>query len=158
MNLQIGYLADNPDAVPLLAQWLFDEWDRHMPGSTAQDAVNKFQARMNRERLPLALVAYEGGSPVGTVSLKLREVESRPQLEHWLGALYVPEMHRGRGVGSQLVDRATKEARRLGVEALYLYTRHASTAKLYARLGWIEVERLVYRGRPARIMKRELGP
>jgi GNAT superfamily N-acetyltransferase len=101
----------------------------------------------------LAFVALRENEPLGTVSLKLKEVEILPQYEHWLGTLFVHESHRGKGIGSLLIEAAAKEANRLGIGELYLYTRNRKNERLYAKLGWIVVERLEYQGRPAVIMK-----
>ena len=110
-----------------------------------------------RDRLPLALVALGHGEPIDTASIKMREVEIRPQYEHWLGTLFVPKASRRKGVGSLLVEAGADEARRLGIRELYLYTCHSETERLYAGLGWAEVERPEYRASPAVIMKRILN-
>ena len=153
MNSAVDYLADHPNAVPVLAQWLFEEWGHRSPDGSVEGMAGTLRERLRRDKLPLALVALQEGEPVGTVSLKIREVEIRPQYEHWLGSLFVSEPHRREGIGSLLVGAAADEARRLEVSELYLYTRRRDTERLYERLGWAEVERLEYRGRPAVIMK-----
>ena len=156
MEVNIEYLADHPDSAAILAQWLFAEWGHHSPDATIEGIMEKLNKRLNRDRLPLALVAIRDGQPIGTVSLKLKEVEIRSQYEHWLGTLYVHEPYRGRGIGSLLVKAAVEVADRLSVGELYLYTRHPKTEGLYAKLGWVVVERLEYRSHPAVIMKRTL--
>jgi GNAT superfamily N-acetyltransferase len=153
MKVNIEYLADHPGSVPILARWLFDEWGHRAPDGSIDGMVETLKRRLNRNRLPLALLAIHDGQPVGTVSLKLKEVAIRPQYEHWLGTLYVHQPYRGRGIGSLLVEAAIKVAAQLGVGELYLYTRHPKTEGLYAKLGWVVVERPEYRGRPAVIMK-----
>ena len=157
VKVSIEYLADHPDAVAILAQWLFDEWGYRSPDGTIERMTEKLNKRLNRDRLPLALVAIRDAEPLGTVSLKLREVEIRPQYKHWLGTLYVHERHRSQGIGSLLVNAVAEVALRLDVDELYLYTRHRETEGLYARLGWVVVERPDIRGRPAVIMKRTLA-
>ncbi len=153
MNIAVDYLADHPDAVPEIARWLFDEWGHRSPDGSIEGLVGDLRDRLQRDTLPLALVAHEDKEPIGTVSLKIREIEIRPQYEHWLGTLFVPESRRHMGIGSLLVGAAADEARRLEISELYLYTRQRETERLYKRLGWAEVERLEYHGRPAIIMK-----
>ena len=58
---------------------------------------------------------------------------------------------RGRGIASQLVIRVVEEAKALGVPELYLYTD--TSQSLYARLGWVVVEELVYEDLPVTVMK-----
>ena len=157
VDVSIKYLADCPDTVPLLAQWLFDEWGYRSPDGTVQGMADNLHQRLNRNRLPMALVALGQGEPLGTASLKAREVEIRPDYENWLATVYVDKPYRGGGVGSMLIEAASEEAAKLGIDELYLYTRRNETEALYARLGWVPVERLIYRGRPAVIMKRTLA-
>ena len=81
-------------------------------------------------------------------------METHPQYLHWLGSVYVLPEYRSQGIGTELVQYAASEARRLGVQDLYLYTRHRE--KFYTRLGWKPIERPIYDGRPAVIMSRKL--
>lgn len=155
-SIEIEYLADYPTTIPALAQWLFDEWGYRSPGGTVEGMINTLYERLHRDTLPLALVALREAMPVGTVSLKIREVEMLPQYEHWLGTLYVAKLYRKMGVGSLLVEAAQEVGRKLGIQKLYLYTRDAHTQRLYQKLGWMEVERLEYGGRLAVIMKTDL--
>lgn len=152
----IHFLADRPEWIPIVAGWLYAEWGREAPGVTVGTMARRLRARMNRDRLPLALIAAREGNPLGTASLRVREMEIRPQYEHWLSTVYVHPLYRRKGVGSALVRAASAQARRLGIGTLYLYTRNPRTESLYAGLGWTPIERPVYRGRPAVIMRRHL--
>lgn len=152
-DIRIDYLVNHPKTLPIIAQLLFEAWPYHSPNGLADGMAINLQGRMHRDRLPLALVAFEREQPIGTVSLKIREVETHRQYEHWLGDLFVAEPYRQQGVGSRLIEAAKHEASKLGIHELYLYTRHADTERLYKKLGWVEVERPEYRARPAVIMK-----
>jgi len=57
MEVEIKYLADCSHVVPVLAQWLFDEWGHRSPDGTLQGMADNLNERMNRDRLLLALVA-----------------------------------------------------------------------------------------------------
>ncbi len=156
VNITVDYLADHQDAIPQIARWLFDEWGRHSPESpdgSVEGVEDNLRNRLRRDALPLAMLAHEDEEPLGTVSLKIREIEIRPQYEHWLGTLFVVKPRRGAGIGSLLVRAAVDAASRLEISELYLYTRYRKTEQWYKRLGWIEVERPEYRGHPAIIMK-----
>ena len=157
MEVRIEYLVDHPDSIAVLAEWLFEEWGHRSPDGTAQGMADTLTERLNHNKLPLALVALRENKPLGTVSLKLKEVEIRPRYEHWLGTLFVHESHRGKGIGSLLIEAAAKEANRLGISELYLYTRNRENESLYTRLDWTVMERLEYQGRLAVIMKRILA-
>lgn len=152
MNIRVDYLADHRHAVAIIARWLFEEWGQECVRQSVEAMEATLRRRLHRNRLPIALVALDKATPIGTVSLKIREVEIRPEYEHWLGALYVAKSYRCRGVGSLLVEAAKSKARRLGLRTLYLYTRETETRRLYERLRFVEVEELRYLGRPAVIM------
>jgi GNAT superfamily N-acetyltransferase len=112
---------------------------------------------MNTDRLPLTLVAVRAGLAVtcrelvGMVSLKFHDMDTRPDLDPWLGGLLVLPDWRNCGVGTMLMHRATEEARRLNMSQLYLWTHSAEG--LYRKLGWQVVERTNYFGKEAVVMQ-----
>jgi GNAT superfamily N-acetyltransferase len=52
---------------------------------------------------------------VGMVSLKFHDMDTRPDLDPWLGGLFVLPEWRNRGVGAMLMHRVMEEARRLNI-------------------------------------------
>jgi len=120
-----------------------------------EDTVKIYRGRMNTDRLPLTLVALRGGGKlVGMISLKFHDMDTRPDLDPWLGGLLVLPQWRNRGMGTTLMRRATEEARRLNVSQLYLWTHTAEG--LYHKLGWQVVERTNYFGKEAVVMQIDL--
>jgi GNAT superfamily N-acetyltransferase len=89
------------------------------------------------------------------VSLKFHDMDTRPDLDPWLGGLLVLPQWRNRGVGTMLMHRATEEARRLNVPRLYLWTHSAEG--LYQKLGWQVVEWTNYFGKEAVVMQIDLA-
>ncbi len=122
----IGLLADHPGFVPVIARWLFDEFGYLIPGKTLPCVEESLRARMNRDRIPLCLVALRGVAPVGTVSLKESDMDSRTELTPWLAGLFVRPDLRGAGLGARLVGAIMEEASRLGAHELFLYTPSAA--------------------------------
>jgi len=118
---------------------------------TLDDVTASFEARANVHSLPLTLVAMDHSRVIGTGSLKMEDLEVRPQFSPWLGGLFVVPEHRNRGIGTALIDRLLDEARRLHLTALYLWTPSAES--LYAKLGWNTIERLDYCGYSVSLMK-----
>jgi GNAT superfamily N-acetyltransferase len=151
---------------------------------TLEHCLKNYRDRMNTDRLPLTLVALHrplaspGERPaslvtlpnigdsrrkvwrplpnalVGMVSLKFHDLDTRPDLDPWLGGLLVLPEWRNRGIGTMLTHRATDEARRLNISPLYLWTHSAE--RLYRKLGWQVVERTNYFGKEAVVMAIDL--
>ena len=151
MNVTFAYLADHPDLISLLATWFHREWGRRNPELTVDRIGENLEGRLHSDRLPLTLVAFLGTEPVGTASLKIREMEIYPQYLHWLGAVYVVPKNRQQGIGTQIVEHSISEAERLAVRELYLYTRGSES--FYAQFGWQPLERPFYHGREVVVMK-----
>ena len=134
--IRVEFLADCPQVQASVVRWLHNQWFHdfgYSPGSTTE----MIRARLNRVRLPLALVALAGSQPIGTVSL----IEDQPPDETGrvgcLAGLYVLPHWRGEGIGTRLCRRVVREARRLHLPAVCLYTKE--TEAFYARLGWRKV-------------------
>jgi GNAT superfamily N-acetyltransferase len=155
-EITIDYLKNHEAGIPRLAMYSHQEWkpvyDRAQ--MTFDDVVRSYAQRVNTDVLPLALVAIYQGTIIGTGSLKLQDLDVRPQFTPWLGGLFVVEAYRGRGVASALIRRLIAEARRLDIHRLYLWTPTA--AELYAKFGWVNLEKLDYCGYRISIMKNEL--
>ncbi len=154
LPVDIEYLADRPEWLPVLAEWFYQEWGHGDPPFSIEDFLNQFHTRLNRDRFPLTMVASLKGVPIATASLKLMEMETHPQYLHWLGGVFSLPQYRRKGIGARVVEATATEARRLGISELYLYTRRS--VALYAELGWEIIEQPEYRGHPVSIMKRRL--
>jgi GNAT superfamily N-acetyltransferase len=164
LEIRIEYLANHPELVDELARLSWKEWQEvyQQRDETLEDSLKNYRGRMNIDRLPLTLVAVRAGRAensgseselIGMVSLKFHDMDTRPDLDPWLGGLLVLPEWRNRGVGTMLMHRATEEARRLNVPRLFLWT--ASAEGLYLKLGWRTIERTDYCGLRIVIMQKE---
>lgn len=131
--MEIEFLKDRPEHVETVARWIFDEWD-HVTVADMDAEIGIVRGRLNNDRVPLSLVALEGGECTGTVSIYTYDLDSRRDLSPWLAALYVRPDRRNRGIGGALVERTVSVARGLGIRVLYLHTETA--APYYRRKGW----------------------
>ena len=77
-EMEIGYLADHCDAIPMLARWSYEEWAYLHPERTIADVEQLMVERSNKTKIPLCLVALENGSVIGMVARKNHDLESRP--------------------------------------------------------------------------------
>lgn len=140
--------------MPVFAAWLNREWGHH-DGLTLADSEARLRGYLNRDRIPLALAAYVGGQPAGIVILRDHDLASRPDLKPWLSSLFVAPECRRQGVGSALMRAAEARARHIGLDGLYLYTRHQ--VALYGSLGWEVIGEEEDGGRPTTLMRKLLA-
>src|SRR5205809_1122994 len=119
--MTIDYLANHRSSIPKLARYFFDEWRPvyEQRGMTLDDVTVSFEARANVDLLPLTLVGIDRDHVIGTGSLKLDDLEVRPELNPWLGGLFVVPERRNQGFGTALIERLLHEARRLHLVDLY---------------------------------------
>lgn len=82
--------------------------------------------------LDASRVATEGGTPVGLALLGRRRGDG------WVGGVGVVAGRRGAGIGRRLMDALAAEARRLGVQRLWLevLAQNEPAIRLYERLGY----------------------
>jgi GNAT superfamily N-acetyltransferase len=156
--MQIEFIADHVDAIPIVAQWDFDEWGYLDANSTLEKAFTTISKMVNRDRAPLMVLAIEDKKVVGAAALKPHEMLSLyPNKEPWLGTVFVHPDYRNRGIASQLALRIVELATSFGAEQLYLQTERLDGG-LYARLGWKPIEQVNYRGNDVLVMEKRLGP
>ncbi len=156
--MDIQYLGDHQEVIPVLAAWIYNEWSYLYPGATLLDFEGFLRERINKKSLPLTLVAIEAGEPIGTASLKAFDMETRSDLTPWLTSLHVAKPWRRRGIGSSLVKAIEQKAVELEIRKLFLFTTDAALdALFYSRLGWIEKEKIIYHSYPVIIMEKDLS-
>lgn len=149
-QVRIEPLADHPELAATIARWQYQEWSHQDPDGTLDKWIQHVQKSMNRDQIPLTLVAFQSHEPVGALVLVENHMPTRGDLTPWLARVFVGHRHRSRGVASALVQEAMQRAKDLGVKTLYLYTRHAEG--LYEKLGWKVLEETHYQGRRVTIM------
>jgi predicted N-acetyltransferase YhbS len=119
-----------------VAGWLYREWWRDL-GDTPHAAEQRLRRRLERDRLPLALVALAGAEPVGTASIVTDDHPYEPASVPYLSGLYVCPDWRRKGVGAALCRQTIIEARRLEFSRLFLLTKDSES--FYRRLGWQKI-------------------
>jgi len=139
----ISYLADYPAYLSTVSAWVFGEWGEYMPELTLEDLTSIFKEHLNRDRIPLTLIAFLDGQPAGTASIYVHDLDIRPDLSPWLAAVYVDPPFRKQGIGSALVKAIESVARKLQISRLYLFT--PDQEHFYTRLGWSVLEHVEYR-------------
>jgi predicted N-acetyltransferase YhbS len=153
--MRISYLADVPGLAVQLIPGLLDHWRYAFPDHTAADRAAKFRAHQNVDTLPIAWIAHDDDTALGTAALRLHDLEGREELSPWLGGVYVKPEHRRCGIASSLCRIAELKAQQMGIERLYLFTH--GQEHLYAKLGWQYFEDTLWRGHECSIMVKVPG-
>lgn len=118
--MEISLLADNPHEVSTIVDWYFDEWASHVPGVTKEMVRKKVKVTALNSDIPFSLVAHDGRELVGTLELKIQENKNYPEYEFCIGGIYVPAVHRRKGIAKKLMNVARNMAVFRGVATLYL--------------------------------------
>lgn len=135
LALRIVLLADRPDLIPTLTDWFVAEWEPYYGADGPGDAASDLRGCLNRDTLPVALVALGADDTLlGTAALKEESVGSELGVGPWLAAFLVAPEHRGRGVGTALVAASEREAARLGFAEVYTSTD--TVDGILKRRGW----------------------
>ncbi len=150
--MDFEYLADNKQAIPIIANWYFNEWGTVGNGTTLEKFTDSLHDYMHIDQIPLMLLGIEEGKFLGVVQLKYREMTIYPEKEHWLGGVYVSEKYRSNKIAERLITRLIDIAKKLDVKTLHLQTDKLDGG-LYSRLGWQPIEQANYRGRDVLVME-----
>jgi len=154
--MELKLLADNENALPILANWYFEEWGHLTKGSSLANVTEKLRDYANRGRIPFILLAIEAGNVVGAAQLKYREMDIYPEKEHWLGGVYVSKRHRGNKIAEKIILKIISIGKQLGVHTLHLQTEYLCGG-LYSHLGWQPIERVNYHGVDVLVMEKKLA-
>jgi GNAT superfamily N-acetyltransferase len=152
---QIASMRDRPDLVPLVANWLWTEFGRPN-GRTLETSLKAVAETVTAETMPRTFALLVNGVPVGTASLTIDDLDSRPDLTPWLAGVVVAPEARGKGLAAYLVAAVEAEAIRQSVTTLWLYTWTAE--RIYQRIGWRTIETFERKGLPHALMRRDLTP
>jgi len=74
--MNIEYLADHKEVIPMLARWFYEEWAYLHPEQTYLDVERLINERAQTNKIPVALVAFVGNELLGTVCLKVHDMDT----------------------------------------------------------------------------------
>jgi len=152
--MEIVYLADHLEFLPMVAHWHHQEWAYLRAGDTLEARMERLRNECGHSEIPTTVVAIDDGAVLGSAMLIEHDMDSRLDLSPWLASVFVAPERRRQGIGAALVRRIIEEARVLGERRLYLYTPDAE--EFYAREGWRLIERTPYKGKDVTVMSYDL--
>jgi GNAT superfamily N-acetyltransferase len=140
--LKIYPLSEKKNLYPILAYWSYNNWyiTRNVPFKLV---MNEYRRRAENDGFPSAFVAFWGELPVGMVSIKETDMQSRRDLSPWLSALYVSPEYRKRGVGNALIETVLDFCSANHIKRIFLFidSRYIEELeKFYKSRNWIFLE------------------
>ena len=131
--MQIKHLFEVPQHTGAVAALIHNEFWTAVPGASVHSMTTRLQQAQQPDAVPLCLVALsDDGQPVGAGNLVNTDEENRPHWSPWLAGMVVAQPMRGQGIGTALVQALLLEARRMGLQHLYL---GSDGPGFYTRLG-----------------------
>lgn len=131
-------VARHRELLPLVAQWFIAEWPTWYgpdgPGDVDAD-LKSFAA--SEDTLPIGMLGFEDGVPIGAGSLKVESIPSHKHLSPRAGGGFVLPERRGRGVGAVLLHALVKKANDLGYSHVYCGT--STSESRLTRAGSVSV-------------------
>lgn len=138
-SITMKVLKECPETIPQLAQWMYDKWKSYDASLTLEKMVGSFKERLNDDRIPFVIVAFMKDKPIGMVGLKEQGAQElsnlSPKNTPWLGALFVEETQRKKGIGKQLLNLALTLAKEMGHPEVFVYTSDHTNVNWYTEKG-----------------------
>lgn len=159
-HIQLSYLKDCPQAIPTLADWLYETWHPYDASLTKEKLIASFKTRLNTDKVPITFVALKDSHPVGVISLKKQtspELSDFPDTTLWIGGLQVAPEERNQGIGHELLKFAKSVAKYFGYEKLHFYTSDPNKVNWYIKNGAQILEKRPFRNHTITIMYLELS-
>ena len=115
-------------------------WRPH--GHLFQVVMDFFDELLEMRGLPFCLVAHDDGKYIGSVLGLVTDLDERPELSPWVGALWVEPEFRRTGVATALVKTALAEIFAVEHEVAFLCAT-AEKRVMYQNQGWQLIEEKV---------------
>ena len=152
--MKLEYLAHYKNLIPEIADLKYQHYRHYLADKTLKQYEQNLERDLNIDQLPIGYVAVENGSFLGSVSLRIHDLDTHQHLTPWLGGVFVHPLKRRKGVGAFLVAQAEEIAKKRGIGRLYLFT--VDKAAWYAKMEWNTLEPANYKGHPITIMEKYL--
>jgi N-acetylglutamate synthase-like GNAT family acetyltransferase len=152
--LKIINLRNEPENLLTLASWHQDEWSYLNPGEDLVARISRMQSFLNEDFIRSTFIARDEVL-LGSAAIVLQDMKTEPQLTPWLASVFIRPEARRQGVGRQLVLHVMEQARKEGIDCLYLYTPDQES--FYIKLGWSTIDKLKHQGHDVTIMQVKLN-
>jgi GNAT superfamily N-acetyltransferase len=141
VKFEVSNLNEVSNFKNIVADRIWNAWWR--PHGRLLQVVTDFFDDLPEERgIPFCLVAHDDGRYLGSVLAIASDLDERPELSPWVGALWVEPEFRRHGVATGLVKAALTEVFSVGPEVAFLCAT-AEKRVMYQNQGWKLIEEKV---------------
>ncbi len=157
MNITYHYLKEFPKQITPLARAIYAEWNAmyERQGLSVEQVIEKVRERAVDSAIPLTMIALDGDTLLGSITIKEHDFADHPELSPWLAGVFTLPEYRNQGVGKGLITFAETIAKeKFDVKELFLYTGSAS--KLYEKIGYETFETVDRGDKILTLMKKKL--
>jgi len=129
MDYKIIGVRENKEFLIRAIDYFTEKWgiDRRIYEDSISNSI------ITQSPLPRWFLMLHNYEIIGCYGLITNDFISRQDLYPWLCALYIDESHRGKKLGSKLLEHGRIEAAKLGFKKIYLCTDHVG---YYEKYGW----------------------
>lgn len=150
--ITLAPMAQSRQLMPLVGAWFRNEWPGwYGPGGAGDLGADLAAFSASETVLPVGLIAFLDGQPVGAAALKATSIASHVHLSPWAAAGFVLAPWRGRGIGAALLQGLVAKAGQLGHAHVYCGT--STSASLLLRGGWEVIDVVTSPGDPLTIFR-----
>jgi len=153
--MKVENLTQHPHLTEEIARWHYNEWHSLYPESSFQEFVQDLEQCLSEESVPATWVLLDSGEVIGSASVLKQDMTTNLHLSPWLANVYISPEHRGKGLGSILIEQVMKQVQQTDIETLYLFTE--DQACFYKRLGWRLLKQEQYSGAEVSVMAVKLS-
>lgn len=122
-----------------ICEWNYNWWGIRN-NNTYEEVKCYLEHSLCKDRIPQTYVALVDNQPVGMYQISMSDdLETRPDIYPWLVNVYVDENFRGKGICREMMNTVSKNAKKLNLTELFLYTKYSG---LYEKFGWKFVEEI----------------
>lgn len=139
MNIKIRKLeSKDKNYIEKITIWLYDWWAKEEGNSI--DKVRYFvEHSICNDRIPQTYIALMDDKLVGMYQLSYVDLECRPDIYPWLCNVYVDKNYRNNGICDRMLKTVKENAKMMGINNLFLFTKHIG---LYEKYGWRFIEEI----------------
>lgn len=140
----------------LLGKWTAEFWADKISTVSAKKISTYFlKASYNHsDRLPKAIVAWDGDELVGGVVLAQDDLPEFSQYGPWISSLILNPKYKDHGFGRELSLEPQRLAKKMGYKKVYAFTPNLTEWAI--RWHWKPIEKGTFKGLPVDVIEKEL--